>query len=369
LLTDATGLGASANKTSVQGMRAGVLLARRGGYNIKFVVADTMSNPSSALAAAHELVDRDHVLAVIAISGLTFAAAPYLTAHGIPVIGVAEDADEWQTAKNMFSVIGATHTNRVTTTMGKFFKQAGATTIGTLGYQISPASANAAKAGAKSAQAAGLGVGYVNAKFPLGSTDVQPVAAAMTSAGVDGFTATIEPNGAFALITAMRQGGKDLKVALLPDGYGGDLLTAGPGALQAAQNVYFALGFEPVEMQTPATKQFQQDLRAIGISQDPTYVEYNGYLSMGLLLRALEGVSGTPTHASLITSLSSIHDWNALGLFGSHHLDINDRQNVTAGADNCLWITKFVGSSFHVVAGADPICGTVIPGETVSPTS
>jgi branched-chain amino acid transport system substrate-binding protein len=36
------------------------------------------------------------------------------------------------------------------------------------------------------------------------------------------------------------------------------------------------------------------------------------------------------------------------------------------GADNCLWFTKYEGSSFHLVQGADPICGTVIQGVKVA---
>ena len=57
------------------------------------------------------------------------------------------------------------------------------------------------------------------------------------------------------------------------------------------------------------------------------------------------------------------------GLFGTHKLDINDRENIVAGADNCLWVTKLEGKSFKVVTGADPICGKVLPGVTVSSSS
>ena len=71
---------------------------------------------------------------------------------------------------------------------------------------------------------------------------------------------------------------------MLPDGYGADTLQAGPGALQAAQNVYFLLGYEPAEMNTAATKQLQADLAASGTAGVPTYGEYNGSVSAGLLL-------------------------------------------------------------------------------------
>ncbi|HVM65111.1 MAG TPA: ABC transporter substrate-binding protein [Acidimicrobiales bacterium] len=373
LLTDVTGLAASGNKTSVQGAQAGAVLASRDGYTFKIVVGDTTSSPNGALVAAQKMVEQDHVFAVVMVSALGFGAAPYLTSQGVPVVGFAEDGPEWITANNMFSITGALHTNLVATTLGQFFKMEGVTTVGALGYSISPSSAEAAKGAADSAKAAGLKVGYVNASFPFGSTNVQPPALAMKSAGVDGETSTVDPNTAYALITALRQVGDNLKVAVLPSGYGADVLQAGPGALQAAQNVYFTLGFEPVEMHTPATEQFLSDIKAAGVTgeaaTEPTANMYSGYVAVGLLDQGLTAAGSNPTKAALISALSNIHDFSALGLWGGRKLDINDRQNIASGVDNCSWVTKLSGNSFQLVTGADPICGTVIPGVSESPSS
>lgn len=367
ILSDLTGPAASGNLTVVQGIKAGVLLAAREGYNIKYVVGDTQTSPTGALSAAQKMVEQDHVFAVVAHSALAFTATSYLTSHNIPVVGVAEDGTEWQTSKNMFSVYGAVHTEAVSTTDGSFFKMEGVTTVGALGYSISPSSSESAQGAAKSGQAVGLKVGYVDAAFPFGSTNVQPIALAMKNAGVDGFTATVDPNTAFALITALRQAGVNLKVALLPTGYGGDLLQAGPGALQEAQNVFFTLTYEPVEMHTAATEQLQSDLTAAGVTTEPTYAEYNGYLSVALFVKGLQAAGSSPTQASLIAGLSTIHDWDAEGLVGSHHIDINNR--AVSGMTNCVWVTELTGSTFQLVPGADPICGHLIPGETVKPAS
>lgn len=364
ILGDLTGAAASGNKTYVQGINAGVLLAKREGYTIKYVLGDTQTSVATALSAAQKLVTQDHVLAVVAQSALTFAAAPYLMAHNVPVIGVAEDAGEWGTDKNMFPIAGALHIHAVTTTFGLIFKLLGATTVGTLGYGISPSSADSALSATKSAEAAGLKNGYVNANFPFGSTNVAPIALAMKSAGVDAFYASVDPNTGFSLIDALRQSGDALKAAVLPDGYGADTLQAGPGALQSAQNVYFTLGYEPVDMHTTATKQLVSDLAATGTTGVPTYGEYNGYVSIGLLIKALKAAGANPTQASLITALSGIHSWDGLGLWGGRSIDINDRVNL-AVTTTCSWVTKLVGTDFQLVPGADPICGAVIPGETV----
>jgi branched-chain amino acid transport system substrate-binding protein len=369
VLTDVTGVAASANKTFPQGVQAGTVLASKDGYTIKYVVGDTTSTPAGALAAAQKLVQQNHVFAILVDSSFAFAAANYLASHNVPVIGADIDAGEWATNKNMFSVWGVLHFNLVATTEGQFFKNQGVTTVGTLGYSIAPSSAESAKGAAESSRRAGLKVGYVNANFPFGSTNVQPVALAMKGAGVDGFTPSVDPNTGFALITALRQLGADVKVALLPDGYGGDLLQAGPGALQAAQNVYFALSYQPVEMHTSATEQFVSDLKAAGVSGAPTLANYHGYVSVGLLLEGLKGAGSNATPAALITALSNIHDWTAVGLFGTHKLDINNRDTIINGPDNCIYFTKLVGSTFQTVSGADPLCGTTIPGVTVSASS
>jgi ABC-type branched-subunit amino acid transport system substrate-binding protein len=369
ILTDLSGPAASGSKTSVQGARAGAVVAAKEGYNFKFVEGDSQTSPAAILAAAKKLVTVDHVDAVIAVSALAFGAAPYLTAQGIPVVGAAEDGPEWITAKNMFSVYGALDETKVGTSTGAFFKMEGVTNFGALGYGISPSSSEAAKGATVSAQEAGIKTGYLNANFPFGSTNVQPIALAMKSAGVDGLESTTDPNTSFALVTALRQLGANPKVALLPDGYGGDIDQAGPGALQTGQGLYFTLTFEPVEMHTAATEQFQSALRTIGITNDPTYGEYAGYTSIALLVQALKAAGPNPSHSALIAALNGVKSFDAAGLLGSHTFDPSDRTSTATGIDGCIYVTKLSGSSFQLVPGADPVCGHLIPGKTVSASS
>ena len=367
VLTDVTGPAASANKRTVEGVQAGVVAAARGGYQVKYVVGDTATSPTGALTAARKLVTRDHVDAIVAVSSLTFAASRYLTQQNVPVVGLSQDGPEWITAKNMFSVVGPLHTEKVATTAGTFFKQHGVTTVGAVGYGISPTSSENAKTTAASAKAAGLKVGYLNAKLPFGTTDMQPVALAMKKAHVDGFSASTDPNTAFTLAAELRQLKVPIKVALLATGYGADITQAGPGAVKAAQNVYFILQSEPVEANTPATRRYQSDARSAGVPDAPTIASYSGYTSMLLLVQALDKTGGDTSATSLIQALSGIHDFNAGGLYGDQKVDINDRENVAAGPNNCIWIVKLSGSAFHVVPDANPICGQIIPGLTVSP--
>ncbi len=79
-------------------------------------------------------------------------------------------------------------------------------------------------------------------------------------------------------------------------------------------------------------------------------------------------------HAKLAGDAKSrcrrIHDWDARGQFSTHKLDINDRQNIVAGVDNCIWATRLVGSTFELVNGAaTPLCGHVLRRVTVAASS
>lgn len=369
ILTDVTGLASSGNKESIEGVQAGVAYAKSQGYTIHYVVGDTTSSPTGALTAAQKLVEQDHVIAVIAVSSVTFGAAPYLNQQHVPVIGLEEDAGEWVTDLNMFSVGGIIRENLVSTVYGKFFKMEGVTTVGTLGYGISPSSSEYAKGVADSAKHAGLEEGYVNGDFAFGSTNVTPVALAMKSAGVNGVYASTDPNTAFALVTALSENGAKPKVALFPTGYGADLTQAGPNASQVAKGVYFTLGPEPVEMHTPATELFQKYLRAAGLSEEPAEATYDGWGSVGLLLQGLKGAGATPTQSSLLAALSKVHSWNYLGLWGGRTLDINNRNDTADadGPDNCTYMVKYEGKAFQLVKGADPICGPIISGLNETP--
>jgi branched-chain amino acid transport system substrate-binding protein len=292
-----------------------------------------------------------------------------LQKQGIPVIGLAEDGSEWQTDSNMFGIGGAIKENLVPDIYGRFFKMEDVTVVGTLGYSISPASAEYAKGVADSARHAGLTVGYENAHFPFGSTNVAPVAIAMKSAKVDGVYAPVDPNTAFSLVTALRQENDAPKVALFATGYGADLFQAGPQASQVAQGVYFSIGSEPVEMATSATKEFQSYLAQTGYRGEPGVAEYNGYSSVGLLLAGLKVAGGSPTRQSLIAALNSVHKWDNLGLWGGRTIDPTNRADTinADGPGNCTYVVKYSGTTFQPVAGADPICGPIIPGLNETP--
>jgi branched-chain amino acid transport system substrate-binding protein len=368
VLSDITGPGSNTAGSFPTGIKAGIGLAAQEGYHIKYVVADSTTSPTGVLTAAQRLVEEDHVFAVLLTSVVGFGAAPYLASKGIPVVGCACDGTEWITNRNMFSVIGTQDYNKVQTTYGQFLKDHGVTSLGTVGYGIEPSSADTAKNAALSAEHEGIKVGYINTNFPLGSTNVAPIALAMKNSGVNGLTTGILTNSTFAIIDALKQQGVSLKAALPPTGYGGDLASGGPAAEQDAQGVYFLTGFEPVEMGTPATQRLQSALRTYaGVTGEPTFAEYIGYVTVDALVAGLKAAGKNPSRASLINAMLGIRSYDAAGLFGNHSIGFAmDQRGQYEGAGNCFYITQYAGTAFHLVPNEDPLCGTTIPGLTVS---
>ena len=365
LLTDLTGLAASAVETSPLGIKAGIGVADQEGYHIKYVVADTGSTPNGALVAAQKLVDQDHVFAVIAISGLTFGGASFLTSQGVPVIGSASDSTEWIASQNMFSVTNTGSFTNVYTTDGLLLKLLGVTNLGVIGFGVSPSSADSATGASLSAKAAGVKTGYLNANVPFGTTNVAPLALAMKSGGVNGFIGEVGTNTSFAVVSALRQDGVTLKGTLLPTGYGGDLTQGGPGSKQVAQGLDFLSSFEPVEMHTAATERIQAALKKYaGVTTDPTYAEYLGYVSVDAFVDGLKAAGANPTQASFIKTMLGITHYTAAGLAGGHTVSFGMAgRGEVEGADNCAWITRYSGSTFHLITGAEPLCGKLIPNE------
>ena len=367
VLADLTGVSAAGFVTFPKGIQAGIGLAKTEGYNIKYVEADTGSTPTGALTAAQRLVEQQHVFAVLGVSSLFFAAAPYLLQHGIPVIGAGIDGPEWITDRNMFSVVGTQDYTKVYSQSGEIFAKLGAKNLASIGYPI-PSSEDTAKATAISAKIAGLKVGYLNTSLPLGSTNVGPIVLAMKDAGVDSLSPSIISNSSFAILEGLKQQGIQIKAAVLAQGYGGDLALGGPGAVQSSQGVYFPLGYEPVEMHTAATEKFQSALSTYaGVNGSPTFAEYYGYLSVDALVQGLKVVGTGATQASFINAMVAMTNYQGQGLWGGHSISwaMADRGQVS-GADNCEWVTQYEGSTFHLVPGLTPICGQTITGQKIS---
>ena len=62
-----------------------------------------------------------------------------------------------------------------------------------------------------------------------------------------------------------------------------------------------------------------------------------------------------------------IKSFNAGGLYGTHSISwAMDQRGKYMSADDCVYIAKYEGTAFHLVAGEDPLCGKNVPGKTIA---
>jgi branched-chain amino acid transport system substrate-binding protein len=354
VLTDLTGPASNTERFTPDGIEAGVALAASEGYHVKVYTVDGATSPTQVLNGAKQLVEQDHVFAVIGLSSLLFAAAPYLQSKGVPVIGGDYDGTEWLTTPSMFSVFPYEDFTMVSTTIGDIIKTLGGTNLATLGYSISPSSADTAKSFAMSAQDAGLKAGYVNANVPFGSTNVAPMVLAMKAAGIDSIYPVTTPNTALAAIVGLRQQGVDLKVPFLAETEG-DLLAGGQASLQQAKGTYETTLYEPPQMNTTATNEIASYLKsAAKVTTPPTLNEYMAYLSIDALVDGLQKAGAHPTQASFIQAMEGMTNYTGRGLLGS---PISFAPSGRGSTAPCTYVVQWNGTGFQISLGGKPDCG------------
>ncbi|MGX7680302.1 ABC transporter substrate-binding protein [Jatrophihabitans sp. DSM 45814] len=360
VLSDLTGASASGFITTEKGIKAYTdAVNKAGGINgqqIQYVMGDTTSTAAGALTAAQKMVQTDKVFAIVEVSAFSFGAETFLLKQGIPMVGGGFDGPMWTDPKNtnLFDSVPITNYLDYPVAEGQFFKSQGVTKCASLGYADSKSSSDSVKAFNKSCEVAGLTVPFTQG-VPFGSTDMGAVAIKVKDSGADGLFYSTVPNTAFALNASLRQLGVNLKVASLPTGYGGDLLSSAP-AVQAAQGDFFSTVGLPAEANTPATQKRAADFAAVGVTGPPTFAEQEAYLAMTAFTAGLKGTGANPSRDKYISTMSGIKDFDGDGLLAPQKVNFRDYRP----KQSCFYYVKLQGTAFQNVQGS-PFCGANVP--------
>jgi branched-chain amino acid transport system substrate-binding protein len=332
------------------------------GRKITLVTVDDASSTSQDPTAVADLVSKG-ALVVLGQSPFFFGGYRYLQQHGVPVVGGGFDGPEWgeQPNTNMFEFTPAAADPDYPqyTTFADFMKARGVTTVAAVGYGDTPSSKNTTTGFAFAAKSDGLKVGFVGTSLPNGSVDVGPTVLAMKQAGVNGLYMSVGANTAFALVSAAQQAGLNLKVALLPTGYGSSLLSQ-PTALAAAQGDYFELSWAPTQLNTPAVIAQRAAMKQFGGYTDiPSFGYSEGWYAADLAIRGLMAAGPNPTRASFIQGLQGVTNYNAGGLL-ANTMNFSLGQFGKAPATSCDYFVQLKGNQF-VPVDTTPVCGSLIP--------
>jgi branched-chain amino acid transport system substrate-binding protein len=360
VLADLTGSSASGFLTTEKGIKAYVdAVNKAGGINgqqLAYVMGDTTSTPPGALTAAQKLVQTDKVFAIVEDSAFSFGDEAYLLKQGIPEVGGGFDGPIWNNPKNtnLFDDAGITNSLDYPVAEGQFFKAQGVTKVASLGYSDAKSSADSVVAFNKSSEVAGLTVAYTN-DVPFGSTDMGAIALKIKASGADGLFYSTVPNTAFAANAALRQIGVTLKVALLPTGYGGDLLESS-AAVAAAEGDFFTTVGLPAEADTPATQKRAADLAAVGVTGPPTFAEAEAYIATSAFVYGLKKAGANPSRDKFSTTLRAVTDFDADGLLAPQKVSFANYRPSTV----CNYYAQLKGGKFIKVPKS-PYCAGVVP--------
>jgi ABC-type branched-subunit amino acid transport system substrate-binding protein len=303
------------------------------------------------------------VFGVIGETPFLFGGYKALQAAGLPITGGGYDGPEWGTQPNtnMFSIGGPVDPSYPAyDAEALFMKQQGVTKVSSFGYGDSPSSTAAAKGFVVAAESVGLQNGYLNTAIPFGSVNVTPIALSMHNAGVDAAYMPLDDNTNFAILTAARQAGVHLKVALSATGYGQALLDD-TSALPSADGTYFSTVGVPVEVKTSATQAFQSALAQYAhFTGVPGFDWYEGWSSTDLMLKGLSLAGQNPTRSSFINNLHTVTNYDANGLLSPANLTLAQFGKVPQTL--CGWQVQLQGNKFvPVPADGKPLCGTLVP--------
>ncbi|WP_029432276.1 ABC transporter substrate-binding protein [Blastococcus sp. URHD0036] len=323
--------------------------------DFEIVDADDTSSPAGALTAVQKLVQQDDVYAVLSSSPNFFGATQFaLTqASDVPMLSDGTDqSPEWrEPGNNLFLAQPVPDPEAVYANTGDFFAATGATTFGGVAFSV-PASQNALRSAADSAEAAGLDVGYLNDNLQFGSTDVGPIVLGIRDSGTDGVYLPITFDTSLAIVQGLEQEGVETKAILAATGYGADLLD-NPVAVEAAQGVSFSVGYAPVSLGTEATDRLKSAVQDQGVESGiPGYAMSSGWLNADLLLHGLEVAGCDASQQEFIDALNQDDTFDASGLYGQP-IDFT----VADQEQSCLYYVTLEGEEFVPVEGASPACG------------
>jgi branched-chain amino acid transport system substrate-binding protein len=335
------------------------------GKKLQLVTVDDGSSTSEALSGAQVLVSKG-VFGVIVDSVTDGAIEPYLRGMGIPVATMIESSTCGITGDgNMFNgTMCWGSTIPLSTTIGSFLKQQGATNVGVAAYQGVPASSSAAIGTVKGSQQVGLEAGYQNMAVQFSGEDYTADGIAMARAGINAWAPSLLPSANLAMYQAAVAAGAKIKVLMLG--------TASPSFFtgKTAQQIngsYYTTSFVPAVADTPATQAFKQALaKYAGIPIDDVFGQNDwdltdGWLAADVFIKGLTVAGSPPTRAGFIKNLRAVTDYTAGGLeIKPVNLSLGTYGAVYAGGqDYCAYFIQYIDNTLKLVPGG-PVCGTRI---------
>ena len=291
--------------------------AEGGVYGRKLILryqADDQGSPTIDLTVAQQLVDQDHVFAIVGVGTPFFGSARYLASKGVPTFGY-QVSNDWQDGPSLFGAYGSL----LDYTAGEagfayFAKKVGAQSVGVIAYGV-PQSAAACRAVVAGLQRFGVPVGFEDVNFLFGSDPTADVLQ-MKAHHVDAVVTCIDVTGNVAFARAMAQNGLSVHQLWL-NGYDrGTLQQYAPlmnGVYMGLQHVPFEAAAE-FPGRYPGMERYLSEMQRYEPSATYDETAFDGWVSAALFVSGLQAVGRHVTQAKLVRAVNSERAFNAGGV-------------------------------------------------------
>lgn len=338
----------------------------KGGVNGRKINLIAIDDKSSAdnLTATKDLIQNRNAFVIVNNSSFAFLSYRTMLESKVPMIGGGYDGGYYGQPGNesLFSALDAPFGDLTSDGTARLLKGLGAKKIGVVAYGASASSTASAKLTQQYAVPdQGMEAVYTNTTVDFGSTDVGPLVLGFKNAGADGAYLPLVAASDFAILQGLEQNGVKMKGVVLPTGYGQDLLDS-PTSQNLGPNTVFTTQWQPVELKTKATKQFQADLKKYAsYTGVPDFGQYTGYITCELAILGLRAAGKTPTRAGFVTGLRNVGSYDAAGL-NCGPTDISAKHYGTYPVQGCTYAVTVKNGKF-VVSNKGKVIPTKLVGD------
>ncbi len=324
--------------------------------NLKYV-EDDGSSPTNDVEDAHQLVQSDHVFAVVGVGTAFFPAASYLVSTKTPTYGYAVE-NNWSPAPNMFAAYGSYISFQDSAApIGYLIKQTlGKQTpeVGLLAYNVAQSSDECQ--GLNTAfKSLGIKVAYVNNQIPYLSP-FGSIVERMALNHVNYVVSCMDEGGDISLEDQMHIGGMGSVKSLWFDGYDRSALNQNQGQYANASFLIQHVPFEAAAAYPhafPGLTTYLNQMNATYPADTYSEVAMEGWQSAALFVQGLEGAGKNPTQASLVTATNAIKNFTANGLTTPVNWSVAHSKDTSPA---CEAFVSVSGSKFQLALnrGTDP---------------
>ncbi len=271
--------------------------------------ADDSGSPTDDTTQARNLVEQDHVFAVVGVGTPFFTGASFFAAEGTPVFGYAVSQD-WNIHPDLFGAYGSyLDYSEVQPGLVDIAKTLKAKSVAVVAYSIAAQSKDACAAVISGLKRAGVTVGFQDLAFGLGASPTADVLS-MKAAHADFLISCMEGSDNLAFDLAMHQNGMTEVHTLWLQGYDRAYLTQDPsdmvGAIYLEQHVPFEAAAQ-FPGKYPAMEQYLKNMETYEPQWTYDDLAFQGYLNAVQFVQGLkeEAATGRPlTQADLIAAIN-----------------------------------------------------------------